>query len=111
MSDDDEYNQQQLFMRSMFAHKDVDNDDNESEDDYISEYSWKCGDVTVIYHLAILAPGHGNSVWNSSECIAQHMLSPSDRSRLFGEKVKGKFKGSLKELFKEFLKEVFKGQF
>ena len=91
MSDDDEYDQQQLFMRSMFANGEVDDNDDESEDDYISEHIWKCGDVTVFYHLAILAPGHGNSVWNSSECIAQHMLSSSDRSRLFGEKLEGKF--------------------
>ena len=41
---------------------------------------------SIIYHLAFLAPGHGDSVWNSSECIAQHLLLPEYRTKLFNNK-------------------------
>lgn len=43
--------------------------------------------VEIIYHLACLAPGHGDTLWNSSMCIAEHILSPTLRQKLFGDEV------------------------
>ena len=87
-SDDYDYTQQQQqqqFMRSLFATNNSDDDDDEN--DLIAEKTWLCPEDTnntsITYHLAFLAPGHGNSVWNSSECIAQHLLLPEYRSMLF----------------------------
>mmetsp|Transcript_26151 Transcript_26151/g.55170 ORF Transcript_26151/g.55170 Transcript_26151/m.55170 type:complete len:304 (-) Transcript_26151:66-977(-) len=87
---DEEY--QQKFLRSMFAGE-VGNDDDDFDDSEngISEHAWISSapqtdddgeSITVIYHLAFLAPGHGDSIWNSSECIAQHLLSPRLRTKL-----------------------------
>lgn len=85
-NDDDDYDYE--FLKSMFAQGDSDDDDGTHQD--VSEYTWTCEGVSVIYHLAFLAPGHGDSVWNSSECIAQHLLSNINRSKLFGATVQKK---------------------
>ena len=97
-SDDYDYTQQQQFMRSLFATNN--SDDDEDENDLIAEKTWLCPEDTdntsITYHLAFLAPGHGNSVWNSSECIAQHLLLPEYRSMLFrrgGENTTGNSNG------------------
>lgn len=71
------------FMKSLFGGNNSDDDDND-EDEQVTEYSWSCQDTKVIYHLAFLAPGHGDAVWNSSDCIAQHLLLPEYRAKLLG---------------------------
>ena len=90
MSDDDE-----LFrasMRSIFSAGDYGND-SDSDDEHIGEYVWHCPaaeDETVrsiIYHLALLAPGHGNSLWNACICIAEHLSSMSKRSKMLGDDI------------------------
>lgn len=86
--DDDEEDYQLKLLRSLFSNSKNDGDDDEYENnnlDIISEYTWICPntDISIIYHLAFLAPGHGDSIWNSSECIAQHLLLPEYRDRLF----------------------------
>jgi len=81
----------------------VHDDEQEEEYDNISQHTWifdsavavndgnggtmvnTLGAIEIIYHLAHLAPGHGNTLWNSSLCIAEHILSPSLRQKLFGE--------------------------
>eukprot|EP00980_Cylindrotheca_fusiformis_P003983 scaffold874_cov126-Cylindrotheca_fusiformis.AAC.16 len=69
------------FLKSMFAPTQHNSDEDDSSHQEISEYTWTSEEgVSIIYHLAFLAPGHGDSVWNSSHCIAQHLLS--DRSSL-----------------------------
>ena len=75
------------FVRSMFSNRD---DEEDSDHEAISEHVWNCGDVSIIYHLAFLAPGHGNSVWNSSECIALHLSL--HRKKLFGEEIERQLK-------------------
>lgn len=75
------------FVRSMFSNRD---DEEDSDHEAISEHVWNCGDVSIIYHLAFLAPGHGNSVWNSSECIALHLSLY--RKKLFGEEIERQLK-------------------
>lgn len=80
--DDYDYN----FLRSMFARQD-DSDEEETEYQDIAEYSWSYQGVRLIYHLAFLAPGHGNCLWNASDCIAKHLLFPEHRERLFGADV------------------------
>ncbi|EED88728.1 predicted protein [Thalassiosira pseudonana CCMP1335] len=80
MSDtEDEY--QRHFIRSMFA-----KDEEDGEDDFVSQHTWTSSDGChhLIFHLACMAPGHGSSLWNSSDCIAEHLLIPSLRSLLFG---------------------------
>lgn len=64
---------------SIFANDEDDDGDYEE----ISEHTWTCGDVSIIYHLAFLARGHGDVVWNSSEYIAEELLNK--RQDLFGE--------------------------
>jgi predicted nicotinamide N-methyase len=81
--DDEDYDYE--FLKSMFANGKESEDDGSHRD--VSEHTWTCEGVSVIYHLALLAPGHGDSVWNSSKCIAQHLLSPQMRSELFGTTV------------------------
>ena len=59
-------------------------DDSENDDDdyLISRHEWICGDTCIVYHLSFLAPGHGDALWNSSRCIAQHLLQDNLRERL-----------------------------
>ena len=82
---DEQY--QNKFIHSLFTNSDDINNEEEDEDEdsHISQHKWHCPDTTssIIYHLAFLAPGHGDSVWNSSECIAQHLLLPEYRTILF----------------------------
>ena len=75
------------FVRTMFSNRD---DEEDSDHEAISEHVWNCGDVSIIYHLAFLAPGHGDSVWNSSECIALHLSLY--RKKLFGEEIERQLK-------------------
>lgn len=70
------------FMKSMFGNQDEDEDEDEDHEQ-VTEYTWTCEGTNVIYHLAFLAPGHGDAVWNSSDCIAQHLLLPEYRAKLF----------------------------
>ena len=63
----------------------------DEEHDGITEHKWTCytnttcsNDVSIIYHLAFLAPGHGDSLWNSSRCIAEHFLHPERKAELLG---------------------------
>ena len=81
---DEQY--QNKFIHSLFTNSDNLDDEEEDEDSHISQHEWHCSETTstssIIYHLAFLAPG-GDSVWNSSECIAQHLLLPEYRSTLF----------------------------
>lgn len=79
-------------MRSMFG---IADDEDYDDDDNISQYLWTCNTNTsrplsIIYHLALLAPGHGNSLWNACICIAEHLSSASNRSKLFGLDLCGK---------------------
>ena len=83
---DDEF--QLKFIRSIFATGEE--SDEDSDHAVISEHVWTCQNISIVYHLALLAPGHGNSLWNSSECIAQYLLLPSYRTELFGQKVERK---------------------
>ncbi|CAJ1961269.1 unnamed protein product [Cylindrotheca closterium] len=73
------------FMKSMFGGGNDDDDDSsdDNDDPQVTEYSWSCqqDDTKVIYHLAFLAPGHGDAVWNSSDCIAQHLLLEEYRTK------------------------------
>ena len=80
---DEQY--QNKFIHSLFTTSDDINDEEEDEDSHISQHKWLCPETSssIIYHLAFLAPGHGDSVWNSSECIAQHLLLPEYRTTLF----------------------------
>jgi predicted nicotinamide N-methyase len=79
---------QRKFIRSLFADGDAagafddDNDDNDDND--VSEHIWTCPDASasIVYHLAFRAPGHGNRLWNSSGCIARHLLIPECRSAM-----------------------------
>ena len=80
MTDDEEFSTQ--FLRSMFGGGNGDDDSSDHHEE-ISEYSWTCDNIEIIYHLAFSAPGHGDKIWNSSECIAQYLLL--DRPKLFGE--------------------------
>lgn len=61
--DDDEFRNQE-FVRSMFGGGGIDIDDDDSDHDYISEHVWVSDEtsVSMIYHLAFLAPGHGDRV-------------------------------------------------
>ena len=83
---DEQY--QNKFIHSLFTSSsdDLNDDEEDDEDNHISQHVWHCPEETtssIIYHLAFLAPGHGDSVWNSSECIAQHLLLPECRTTLF----------------------------
>jgi predicted nicotinamide N-methyase len=76
---------QHKFIRSLFTSSTTldDDGDDEEEDDDISQHSWICPNnpsISILYHLTIYAPGHGNRIWNSSACIAQHLLIPGLRS-------------------------------
>ena len=82
---DEDYQQQ--LIRSLFnsGHEDEELDDHHND---ISEHEWKI-DIrpafVLFYHLAFRAPGHGDSLWNSSECIARHLLIPELRSLVLGD--------------------------
>lgn len=83
-------------LRSMFATDGGDAGSDEDEDHHhrdISAHTWTSdsGDVTVAYHLAFMAPGHGDALWNSSGCIANHLLA-QNRSKLFGPDAEGKMR-------------------
>lgn len=85
--DDDMY---RASIRSMFV-GDVDDDDSD-DDAHISQHVWSINQnssnpLSIIYHLALLAPGHGNSLWNACICIAEQLSSASNRSELFGPAV------------------------
>ncbi|KAL3759891.1 hypothetical protein ACHAWU_007635 [Discostella pseudostelligera] len=79
---------QHEFIRSLFTISTDchgDDDDCDGDDDDISEHTWICpnnSSLSIIYHLTIYAPGHGNRIWNSSACIAQHLLIPEFRSMI-----------------------------
>ena len=93
----DEEEHQHKLLRSLWNDNDADDKEDSDEDsDGISEHVWtscSCPNpnnkdiISITYHLALLAPGHGNSIWNSSECIAQHLLHPEYRSILFGPRL------------------------
>ena len=73
------------FIRGLFNNGEEGSEDD--DDSLISEHVWTCPDSDksiIYYHLAHLAPGHGNSIWNSSECIAKHLLVPEHRSLMLG---------------------------
>lgn len=75
-----EADNQNKFIRSLF----VDDDDADDDND-MSKHSWICPSnpsISIIYHLTMYAPGHGNRIWNSSACIAQHLLIPELRSKI-----------------------------
>lgn len=74
-------------MHSLFNSADDPNEEDD-EDCHLSQHEWLCPETTssIIYHLAFLAPGHGDSVWNSSECIAQHLLLPEYRTKLLNNR-------------------------
>ncbi|KAL7525355.1 hypothetical protein ACHAXR_000969, partial [Thalassiosira sp. AJA248-18] len=90
---DEDYQQQQHFLRCLFTNDDDEEEEESSHNDIISKHTWTCPNnnnnssstttTSIIYHLAFLAPGHGDSLWNSSMCIAQHLLLPEYRSILF----------------------------
>ena len=93
---------QRKFITNLFANGGgaADNVDEDRElDDEISEHVWTCPyadddhdavgadapPVAIHYHLAFRTPGHGNRLWNSSDCIARHLLLPECRAAmLFG---------------------------
>ena len=81
-NDDEELCCPRQFLRSLFE----DGGDNDDDDDEngISKHIWTCpiSNTSIVYHLARNAPGHGNRVWNSSMCIAQHLLVPELRMSL-----------------------------
>ena len=85
---DEEYCCQHQFIRSLFDDDGVDNDDDDDDDNDdengISKHTWTCpiSNTSIVYHLAMNAPGHGNRLWNSSMCIAQHLLLPELRSSI-----------------------------
>ena len=59
MTDDEDFSNQ--FVRSMFGNGAGGNgDDDDDLHEVISQYSWNCNNVEIIYHLAFLAPGHGD---------------------------------------------------
>jgi len=94
----DEQDYQLQLERDMFKNRDDEEDEwleSDEEHDGISEHKWTCatnttttgakdGIISITYHLAFLAPGHGNSLWNSSGCIAEHILDPKRRADLLG---------------------------
>ena len=93
--DDDIY---RASMRSIFSNGNEDDESDSSDEQNIGQYVWRCpidngevnGDAShfpVMYHLALLAPGHGNSLWNACICIAEHLSSASKRSQLLGDDI------------------------
>ena len=92
--DDDIY---RASMRSIFSTGNEDDESDSGDEQNIGQYVWHCpkdnraevsegaSHFQVIYHLALLAPGHGNSLWNACICIAEHLSSPSKRSQLLGD--------------------------
>ncbi|KAL7501499.1 hypothetical protein ACHAWT_010073 [Skeletonema menzelii] len=90
----DEQDYQLQLSRDIFKNPEDEEDDWLEIDeghDGISEHRWTCptnttgsSDVSITYHLAFLAPGHGDSLWNSSRCIAEHFLHPERRADLLG---------------------------
>uniref|UniRef100_A0A7S2KDF5 Calmodulin-lysine N-methyltransferase n=1 Tax=Skeletonema marinoi TaxID=267567 RepID=A0A7S2KDF5_9STRA len=90
----DEQDYQLQLARDIFRNPEDDEDEwlgTEAEHDGISELKWTCpinttgaDDISIVYHLAFLAPGHGDSLWNSSRCIAEHILDPKRRAVLLG---------------------------
>ena len=82
-------------MRSIFSAGDEDDESDSGDEQNIGMYVWHCpiegeGNAShfpVIYHLALLAPGHGNSLWNACICIAEHLSSASKRSQLLGSDI------------------------
>ena len=95
--DDDIY---RASMRSIFRNGNEDDESDSGDEQNIGQYVWHCpidnangkvnGDAShfpVIYHLALLAPGHGNSLWNACICIAEHLSSASKRSQLLGDDI------------------------
>ena len=89
----DEQDCQVLLERALFGSPDEEEDLFDSEEqDGISEHVWTCptnaedarDEISIVYHLAFLAPGHGDSLWNSSRCIAEHILNPKRRADLLG---------------------------
>lgn len=95
--DDDIY---RASMRSIFRNGNEDDESDYGDEQNIGQYVWHCpidnangkvnGDAShfpVIYHLALLAPGHGNSLWNACICIAEHLSSASKRSQLLGDDI------------------------
>lgn len=84
--EEDEQDMQNRLLRGLFGVGDetgVDDDD----DELVSKHTWTLPDeeVSLVYHLAFLAPGHGDALWNSAESIAEHILVRDLRKELFGE--------------------------
>lgn len=47
---------------------------SDGDDDGITSFEFSCGNTVLRYHLAFTAPGHGDSLWNASRCIAEKLL-------------------------------------
>ncbi|KAL7529003.1 hypothetical protein ACHAWF_002802 [Thalassiosira exigua] len=80
---DEEY--QRRMTRGLFAA--ADDGGSDDEHDEIAEQTWTCPSAaseSIVYHLAFSAPGHGDSLWNSSACVAEHVLIPERRWKLLG---------------------------
>jgi len=88
----EERDYQLQLCRGIFKNRGDEEDEwleSDDEHDGISEHKWTCAidnqdTFSITYHLAFLAPGHGNSLWNSSGCIAEHILDPKHRADLLG---------------------------
>jgi predicted nicotinamide N-methyase len=111
MTAESDEDHQRRFIRSLFVVTGDDAaataaavvDDEDELDEDITEHVWICPHdddggaasssasasapepIVIRYHLAYRSPGHGNRLWNSSDCIAQHLLHPEYRSKMFGK--------------------------
>ena len=87
--EEDEQDMQNRLLRGLFGVGDETTgaDDEEDEDGLVSKHNWTLPDedVSIVYHLAFLAPGHGDALWNSAESIAEHILVRDLRNDLFGD--------------------------
>jgi hypothetical protein len=61
--EEEEFMNSSKFVKSLFSTNDNDDDDKQ---EIISEHVWTCPAsediISIIYHLAFLAPGHGDSI-------------------------------------------------
>jgi len=93
---------QRKFILNLFANNGggaADNvvDDDHELDDEITEHIWTCCPdahddagradapppvVAIHYHLAFRTSGHGNRLWNSSDCIARQLILPECRAAM-----------------------------